>query len=140
MIDLFLKYVFNQRIESQYLHTESEPQANYLNTDTIFKVDPDDQHLIQVRINGYDRACHSGMSLETQLGFYKHFSELLKLVKHDKYVKKVSLKPGQVLIVNNWRVLHGRTAFNGHRIMSGCYINDNDFKSKCRTLGINIHH
>ena len=38
------------------------------------------------------------------------------------------LKPGQLLIFNNWRVLHGRSEFSGKRKMSGCYINKEDFE------------
>ncbi len=40
------------------------------------------------------------------------------------------LKPGRALIFDNWRVLHGRAAFTGHRRMSGGYINRDDYESR----------
>ena len=33
-------------------------------------------------------------------------------------------------VFDNWRVLHGRTAFTGKRRMSGAYINRDDFISR----------
>ena len=39
---------------------------------------------------------------------------------------------GELLIFNNWRILHGRGSFSGDRKMSGCYINKEDFDSSCR--------
>ncbi|ROT42127.1 Trimethyllysine dioxygenase [Sodiomyces alkalinus F11] len=44
----------------------------------------------------------------------------------------VQLKPGQVLIFDNWRVMHGRSAFEGRRRMCGAYINRDDFISRWR--------
>lgn len=42
------------------------------------------------------------------------------------------LKPGNVLIFDNWRVLHGRSAFTGIRRICGGYINRDDFISRWR--------
>ncbi|GAB0135483.1 hypothetical protein EsDP_00003819 [Epichloe bromicola] len=40
------------------------------------------------------------------------------------------LESGQVLIFDNWRVLHGRSAFEGLRRICGGYINRDDFISR----------
>ncbi|PHH83782.1 hypothetical protein CDD82_2654 [Ophiocordyceps australis] len=42
----------------------------------------------------------------------------------------VQLEPGRVLIFDNWRVLHGRSAFEGLRRICGGYINRDDFVSR----------
>ncbi|ORY71575.1 trimethyllysine dioxygenase [Pseudomassariella vexata] len=42
------------------------------------------------------------------------------------------LTPGSLLVFNNWRVLHGRSAFTGVRRMCGGYINRDDFISRWR--------
>ncbi|GAP91740.2 putative trimethyllysine dioxygenase [Rosellinia necatrix] len=42
------------------------------------------------------------------------------------------LKPGTVIIFDNWRVLHGRSAFTGVRRICGGYINRDDFISRWR--------
>lgn len=44
----------------------------------------------------------------------------------------VQLNPGQVLIFDNWRVMHGRSEFEGRRRMCGAYINRDDFISRWR--------
>lgn len=40
------------------------------------------------------------------------------------------LKPGKTLVFDNWRVLHGRSAFTGERRVCGAYVNRDDFRSK----------
>ncbi|RDA92361.1 hypothetical protein CP533_4398 [Ophiocordyceps camponoti-saundersi (nom. inval.)] len=40
------------------------------------------------------------------------------------------LVPGRVLIFDNWRILHGRSAFKGSRRICGAYISRDDFMSK----------
>ncbi|KAK4159363.1 hypothetical protein QBC43DRAFT_327340 [Cladorrhinum sp. PSN259] len=42
----------------------------------------------------------------------------------------IQLVPGKVLIFDNWRVLHGRSAFEGIRRICGGYINRDDFVSR----------
>ena len=45
------------------------------------------------------------------------------------------LRPGEALLFDNWRVLHGRHAFTGRRTMCGAYLNHEDFESRLRTSG-----
>jgi trimethyllysine dioxygenase len=40
------------------------------------------------------------------------------------------LVPGKALIFDNWRVLHGRAAFDGSRTMCGAYVSRDDFMSR----------
>ena len=93
---------------------------------------------MQIRINAYDRAPHENMTLSNQLKFYNYYPRLIKMSKEDSLMKKISLQPGTVLLVNNWRILHGRTAFEGQRTLSGCYIGHMDFMSRCRSLDIPV--
>jgi trimethyllysine dioxygenase len=44
----------------------------------------------------------------------------------------IQLEPGKTLIFDNWRVLHGRSAFTGIRRICGAYINRDDFISRWR--------
>ena len=91
-------------------------------------------NLNQIRLNAYDRAPHSDMNLEEQTKFYKYFPELIDLSKDSHFLLKFQLKSGEILLVNNWRLLHGRTAFEGNRLLSGCYLSMDVFKS--RTLSM----
>ena len=44
------------------------------------------------------------------------------------------LRPGDALLFDNWRVLHGRHAYTGKRTMCGAYLNHEDFESRLRML------
>jgi gamma-butyrobetaine dioxygenase len=48
-----------------------------------------------------------------------------------------AFKPGLLLMMNNHRVLHGRTAFDhkqGHRLLEGCYMEHDGPDSLYRKL------
>ena len=51
---------------------------------------------------------------------------------HPSYQWRYQLQAGQMLIFDNWRILHGRGAFEGKRKMAGAYINREDFMSALR--------
>jgi trimethyllysine dioxygenase len=42
------------------------------------------------------------------------------------------LRPGEALLFDNWRTLHGRGAYTGTRTMCGAYLNHEDFESRLR--------
>ena len=44
------------------------------------------------------------------------------------------LRPGDALLFDNWRVLHGRHAYTGKRTLCGAYLNHEDFESRLRLL------
>lgn len=48
----------------------------------------------------------------------------------------IQLKPGTVLLFDNWRLLHGRKIFSGQRNDVGCYVSRMEFMSVARTMGI----
>ena len=45
--------------------------------------------------------------------------------------------PGEAMLFDNWRVLHGRTAYTGHRHLCGAYINHEDYESRLRLAHAN---
>lgn len=121
-------------LEAEYVH--DEPQEHYHNVDYVFKHHPlNDELLMQVRINAYDRAPHQ-MTLGEQRKFYKYFPLLLRETKSSDNMFVTRFRPGDVVLVDNWRVMHGRNSFEGKRIMSGCYIERDAYLSRARTLGL----
>ena len=44
------------------------------------------------------------------------------------------LAPGEAMLFDNWRVLHGRSAYTGLRRMCGGYVNREDIESRLRQL------
>jgi len=69
---------------------------------------------------------------------YKAIRSFDKLANNRKMQWRKILQPGEMLIFDNWRVMHGRGEFIGKRKMSGCYINREDFESSCRMHNLSI--
>jgi trimethyllysine dioxygenase len=85
--------------------------------------------LLRVRWNSSDRASIELpiYQVETWYDAARKFDALLKK-KENEYWEQ--LKPGRVLIFDNWRVLHGRSSFTGKRRICGAYINRDDWISR----------
>lgn len=92
--------------------------------------------LEQVRYNEYDRGdLPPGEWYDNQ--FLPHWRALAELVNGPEHVERVRLRPGQCLIMDNQRVLHGRLAFEGGvREMVGCYVGRDEYESRLRSLGM----
>ena len=95
----------------------------------------DKRKLIQVSFNNYDRAEFRIEDKKT-LNFYEAIRKFDLMADNKNFQWRHILKPGELLIFNNWRILHGRGAFKGERKISGCYINKEDFDSSCRLNNI----
>ena len=100
----------------------------------IFRLNSN-RELIQVSFNNYDRAPFR-MSEDKTIKFYESIREFDLIANNKEYQWRRVLKQGELLIFNNWRILHGRGSFTGDRKMSGCYINKEDFDSSCRIHNI----
>ena len=81
---------------------------------------PNLETLMQVRWNNADRAgiAANVQDVDRWYEAAAKFDALLNL-PHNQY--SFQLEPGSTLIINNWRVLHGRSAFTGMRRMCGGY-------------------
>ena len=93
------------------------------------------KELLQVSFNNYDRADFR-IENELMIKFYQAIKKFDSLANDQKLQWRHILKPGELLIFNNWRILHGRSSFKGKRKMAGCYINKEDFDSICKVNGI----
>ncbi|KAL4811513.1 hypothetical protein BDV18DRAFT_129517 [Aspergillus unguis] len=96
--------------------------------------------LIQIRWNNYDRATKWNWQTYEQAQWYKaakHFDEIIRRPQSEIWTQ---LEPGTALIFDNWRMLHGRSAFTGKRRMCGGYINNDDFISRYRVLKFGRRH
>ena len=100
----------------------------------IIKLD-DKNQITQISFNNYDRAPFR-LNPELTKIFYEAISLFDNLANSKQYQWRHILNPGELLIFNNWRVLHGRGSFNGKRKMKGCYINKEDFDSVCKINGL----
>ena len=90
---------------------------------------------MQFRYNVYDRAPHK-MTLDEQRTFYQNYRILSEIVEDRENAMWIKLEPGTVLFIDNWRVMHGRSGFQGERTMTGCYVNRSDFLSRTKVFNL----
>lgn len=76
---------------------------------------------------------------------YVEFSKVLQQMEDEEIpgLIKFRMRPGEISVFNNRRMLHGRRAFwkaegkgvgNGKRILQGCYLNIDEYKSRFNVL------
>ena len=70
------------------------------------------------------------------LADYYHAYRILGRALHEPAaIIELRLQPGQLVVFDNQRVLHGRSAFNGgHRHLQGCYADKDSLQSQIRVL------
>ncbi|KAF4323508.1 hypothetical protein BBO99_00004732 [Phytophthora kernoviae] len=94
-------------------------------------------NVVQFRHNDYDRAPLTHLSFEEVDAFYKAHRKLLEVMRRPEMEFCTKLQVGDMMIVDNQRVMHGRHAFNGgERALIGCYIGRTEYESRLRVLGI----
>ncbi|KAI8623827.1 trimethyllysine dioxygenase [Xylariaceae sp. FL1651] len=86
----------------------------------------------RIRWNNDDRGVVPFGAKYTPAEWYKAARKWNEILKRNELEYWFQLQPGNVLIFDNWRVLHGRSAFTGIRRICGGYINRDDFISRWR--------
>ncbi len=89
--------------------------------------------LDQVSFNNYDRAPFL-LPPELETNFHAAYRRFASLADDRSRQRAVALSPGDILVFDNWRTLHGRNAFAGPRHYIGAYLNHEDLESKRRVL------
>lgn len=79
----------------------------------------------RLRFNNFDRGSLQPSDSEK---FYEAYVQLGKIIDDEDFAFKKQLPPGTILFVDNFRVMHGRTAFDGKRTVSGCYLRSAFYK------------
>ncbi|KAJ3030462.1 UNVERIFIED_CONTAM: hypothetical protein HDU68_008878, partial [Siphonaria sp. JEL0065] len=108
----------------------------------ILNLDPLTNELYQVRFNNDDRSVLNSKTLirlDTKEAvavrdIYAALKSWVSILRDPKYETWIQLEPGFAAIVDNWRVLHGRSAFTGHRRVCGSYHGYDDYRSRVRDL------
>ncbi|OQV05786.1 hypothetical protein CLAIMM_10459 [Cladophialophora immunda] len=103
---------------------------------------PTPTSLVQIRWNNLDRVPPTSASAppfpnHTALkAWYAAAREWSRILESPEFLVTVMLRPGEPVIFDNWRVLHGRLGFEGKRRVCGAYVGMDDFRAKCRGLGL----
>ncbi|XP_017874790.1 PREDICTED: trimethyllysine dioxygenase, mitochondrial [Drosophila arizonae] len=113
-----------------------EQGQHHCHTAPIIRIDPLTGELLQLRLNVYDRAVFNTLPQREMASFYASLRQLLQMVREEEQQWQLKLRPGSLVIFDNWRVLHGRHAYTGRRIMCGAYVQRTDYQSKARILGL----
>lgn len=89
--------------------------------------------LVQVSFNNYDRAPFLLPEAE-MIAFYDALRTFDSIANDASMQWRHVLVPGEALLFDNWRVLHGRFAYTGVRRLCGGYVNREDVESRLRQL------
>jgi trimethyllysine dioxygenase len=98
----------------------------------VFRHDADGL-LEQVSFNNADRAPFS-LPADEMERFYDALRAFERRVNDPRLQWRRVNPPGDAMLFDNWRVLHGRAGYTGHRHMCGCYVNREDYLSRRRML------
>jgi len=93
---------------------------------------------VQFAYNMYDLAPvtylpHTFERIASLANYYKHTRYLNELIRSTRHSILTKLQVGDCLIVDNHRIMHGRTAFTGYRNLVGCYVGVDDWTARLRS-------
>ncbi|MBC6423806.1 MAG: TauD/TfdA family dioxygenase [Hormoscilla sp. SP5CHS1] len=68
--------------------------------------------------------------------FYEAYRYFMTLIEQPEYICRFLMAPGQVLVFNNRRILHGRTGYSNslRRVVNGVAVDEEAFRSRWRIL------
>ncbi|HEX6958636.1 MAG TPA: trimethyllysine dioxygenase [Ferrovibrio sp.] len=89
--------------------------------------------LVQIRYNNHDRAPFL-LDADRMAAFYRGLAAFNERLNDPAYQLRKRLEPGEMLIFDNWRALHGRAAYQGFRRLAGAYLNKEDVESRLRVM------
>ncbi|KAJ8276777.1 hypothetical protein COCON_G00085290 [Conger conger] len=102
----------------------------------VLNVYPWNNEVYMIRYNNYDRAVINTVPHDVVQRWYVAHRGLTTELRKPENKLWVKLKPGKVLFIDNWRVLHGRESFTGLRQLCGCYLTRDDVLNTARSLGL----
>ncbi|EXJ75466.1 uncharacterized protein A1O5_02162 [Cladophialophora psammophila CBS 110553] len=95
--------------------------------------------LVQIRWNNLDRVPPTTASFPNHTAlksWYDAAREWSRILDSPQFLITTALAPGEPVIFDNWRTLHGRLGFEGKRRVCGAYVGMDDFRARCRGLGV----
>ena len=78
-----------------------------------------------------------GMEIDKLELYYTAREKISELYNSENYKLQFKLEPGDLLMMDNYRLLHGRTSYNaseGERFLQGCYIDYDSTEGKLNHL------
>lgn len=103
--------------------------------DTVIETDRSGG-LVQLRFNAHLAGIFD-MPAERQDAYYRAYRRMMAMTRDPAYLVTLRLGPGEMVVFDNRRVLHGREAFDpstGFRHLRGCYVDRGEWDSRIRVL------
>ena len=104
----------------------------------VLELHPATGEVVGFRYNETDRAPLDSLGADAVAAFYAHASALHEAIA--ALETTVRLRPGEAIVLDNHRTLHGRHAFSGARHLIGCYLTADDWRSRLRVLRARHHN
>ncbi|XP_034758480.2 trimethyllysine dioxygenase, mitochondrial [Acipenser ruthenus] len=123
-------------IKHEYIENVGAHHNHMIGVGPVLNVYPWNNELYMIRYNNYDRAVINTVPHDTVQRWYVAHRALTTELRKPENELWVKLKPGKVLFIDNWRVLHGRESFTGLRQLCGCYLTRDDVLNTARSLGL----
>ncbi|XP_053555402.1 trimethyllysine dioxygenase, mitochondrial [Bombina bombina] len=126
----------NVPLKHEYIENVGGSHNHMVGIGPVLNVYPWNKEVYMIRYNNYDRAVINTVPYDIVHRWYSAHRELTNELRRTENELWVKLKPGKVMFVDNWRVLHGRESFTGYRQLCGCYLNRDDVLNTARLLGL----
>ena len=101
----------------------------------LIELGPDGE-LIAIRFNNRSSAAFTDIPYDDMADFYAAYRRFAELIEDKTMEVTFKLKPGELFIVDNTRVLHARKSFSGtgKRWLQGCYADKDGLLSTLSTI------
>jgi gamma-butyrobetaine dioxygenase len=76
----------------------------------------------------------AGIPADRAAEFYRAGRAMSAILESPEFTWRTRLRPGDLVVFENSRVLHGRTAFRGERLLEGCYLSSDSVRSNLAVL------
>ncbi|HEX4421163.1 MAG TPA: TauD/TfdA family dioxygenase [Kofleriaceae bacterium] len=85
---------------------------------------------LRVRVSYFTMAPFQ-LAFDRMAGWYRAYDQLVRILRDPAHHVRFQLRPGDVVVYDNHRMLHGRTAFRGPRWVRGVYIDNTTARAGC---------
>ncbi|MBN3303405.1 TMLH protein, partial [Amia calva] len=123
-------------IKHEYIENVGGYHNHMIGIGPVLNVYPWNNEVYMIRYNNYDRTVINTVPHDVVQRWYVAHRALTTELRKPENELWVKLKPGKVLFIDNWRVLHGRESFTGLRQLCGCYLTRDDVLNTARSLGL----
>ncbi|NEO80258.1 TauD/TfdA family dioxygenase [Moorena sp. SIO4G3] len=124
-----LSLLQNNPVSYQYLRQD----INLIASDPIVTLDSYDR-LKRIRYNPKAQLPVAEQDLLNKQALQAALKQFEAWVEDQSQQRKLSLNSGEMVLWDNWRVLHGGSAMNGNHYLAMCTANMEDFHSRLRVI------